>query len=68
MSNKVTVTVILILLAIAVTRLYDLNPTAHNFVVSFAHKVGINIGNYITSTPVCPVGWHCIAPTPNPTI
>jgi hypothetical protein len=59
MSIRVSLTLILLIAAITLTHLYDTNQTAKNFVEEYAHKVGINIGNYVTQTPVCPQGYVC---------
>lgn len=60
-------TLIACLIVWALTSLYYTNETAHSFIQKYAAKVGINLGNAITGTSVCPKDMYCVpkeSPTP----
>lgn len=59
MSLKLSATIILLMLAILLTHLFDTNITARTFIAELGSKIGINIGNYVTATPVCPQHYTC---------
>ena len=62
MSVKISWFILGILLTMGLMSLFYTNATAHNFIVKEVHRLGINLGNYITNTPVCPPTWTCFSP------
>jgi hypothetical protein len=59
MNINIGTTIFLVIIAVFLTHLFDTNVTAHNFIVSTGHKVGISAGNFISGTSTCPKGMSC---------
>lgn len=59
MSLSLSKVFLLLLIAIFLTHLFDVNETARGYLRYLGNKVGLNIANTVTATPVCPVAYVC---------
>ena len=60
-------TLILVLLAIFLTHLYDTTDLGKSAGRYLASRWGLSAFRYVTNTPACPPSWTCVSPSPSST-